>query len=795
MVFERSAPVLLGLLACACTTTRPAGFSQGPQNAHQASSSEPPAAKRGRAGSESPPRAFELTRFVPLLATEPFAPIRHLNEQGEKAQAASLLARLVGSKELAEADRLAAHYLLGVLFTEAGQLQSARDAFSEAAEAKWTLRDDALLAMAEIDLAARDPELAFRDLSRVTQLRATQPYMRLSAEVASAQQRHEQAAQKWAELVEASANASDRLGLAQALLAQAEAVAPGVERRQLASRAVAEARKATVGLAADDDRVAQWHRLRRRAEAAGAKVPLSSPTEEKLQHLRGLAEQRKWDELAQAALVVSVAGEPVRVGCELDYLKAKALAGLRRWGEAADRLRGATSRCAGQSDLHAWILFNAGKYSAADGRHTQAVAYYADLERLHATSSLCDDARLRAAKSYEKMGAPARFISLLAKMPEDYPQGDMTMEGVLLLALHEMQRSRWASAAQVLEKAAQVVQATDSARGHEYAGTERYFLARCQAELGQTEEALAQYEQIVRSVPLSYYMLHAYSRLLEADKPRAELALRAGLERATSAPFSFPHQPKYDTFEFRRAMELLRVGDSQKGLSELARLGLGAEADSSLLWGIALLYDRAGDVHQSHQIARGRLTDWLAHYPEGDWKAPWEIGFPRPYLKAVEKESVATGVDPWLIYGVMREESTFRADVVSHADAYGLMQIILPTARSIGKRSGLPSSASALKKPGVNIAIGSRVLSELARRFKKNPWLAIPGYNAGPGRPASWLRERPNMDFDIWVESIPFRETRRYTKRVLASRAAYAFLYYREQAQTALVLPRRLNAP
>jgi soluble lytic murein transglycosylase len=216
-------------------------------------------------------------------------------------------------------------------------------------------------------------------------------------------------------------------------------------------------------------------------------------------------------------------------------------------------------------------------------------------------------------------------------------------------------------------------------------------------------------------------------------------------------------------------------------------------SDDALLWGIALLHDRAGDAHRAHQIARGRLSDWFAHYPAGDWNGPWEIGFPRPYHSIVQKESLATGVPEWFIYGVMREESTFMPRVVSHANAYGLMQIIPPTARGIGKAAGLPYSPEALKRPPVNIAIGSRVLENLGRRFKKNPWLAIPGYNAGPGRPARWLRERPNVDFDVWVEMIPFRETRRYTKRVLASRAAYAFVYYRQDAQTALVLPERLT--
>src|SRR5690606_38051824 len=109
----------------------------------------------------------------------------------------------------------------------------------------------------------------------------------------------------------------------------------------------------------------------------------------------------------------------------------------------------------------------------------------------------------------------------------------------------------------------------------------------------------------------------------------------------------------------------------------------------------------------------------------------------------VERESKATGVPEWFIYGVMREESTFRPTVVSHADAYGLMQIILPTARGIAKKSGHPATASALKLPSVNIAIGSRVLQDLGRYFRENPWLSIPGYNAGPGRPKRWLSERP----------------------------------------------------
>ena len=150
------------------------------------------------------------------------------------------------------------------------------------------------------------------------------------------------------------------------------------------------------------------------------------------------------------------------------------------------------------------------------------------------------------------------------------------------------------------------------------------------------------------------------------------------------------------------------------------------------------------------------------------------------------------GISESLAYAVMREESAFDPKAVSPARAYGLMQLIVPTAEATAKPMGLPSSPAALKRPQVNVALGCAVLGKLTQTFESYPLLAIPGYNAGPGRPRRWLRERPNLDFDLWVEAIPYSETRRYTKRVLASRAAYAFLYDNDNAEAAVRLPLKI---
>jgi soluble lytic murein transglycosylase len=193
-------------------------------------------------------------------------------------------------------------------------------------------------------------------------------------------------------------------------------------------------------------------------------------------------------------------------------------------------------------------------------------------------------------------------------------------------------------------------------------------------------------------------------------------------------------------------------------------------------------------------VARWRVRDWLERWPVGPWRQAWEIAFPRPHLDTVLKESEQNALDPALVYAIMREESAFDPGAVSPSNAYGLMQVIQATARWYGKQAGVPTDTQALRTPRVNITVGTRVLANYMGRFPQNPLLGIPGYNAGPGRPMRWLKDFPSVDFDVWVELIPFRETRMYTKRVLQSRGAYRFLYYADGSEgDPLLLPEHLS--
>ena len=141
----------------------------------------------------------------------------------------------------------------------------------------------------------------------------------------------------------------------------------------------------------------------------------------------------------------------------------------------------------------------------------------------------------------------------------------------------------------------QLTVAHDSERGQEHSGRERYFLARAWQEMKHHERALDEYEAMVLELPLSYYMLHAYSRLKLADPKRASDALGRAKQLSETQPFEFENRSEFSTPEFVRGMELLRVGDIDLARGELSALGIGSgDENSSLLWGIALLYAKAG---------------------------------------------------------------------------------------------------------------------------------------------------------------------------------------------------------
>lgn len=521
---------------------------------------------------------------------------------------------------------------------------------------------------------------------------------------------------------------------------------------------------------------------------------LPSP-EERLAKIEGLFQGREYLLSARQALELrsSLSGDELKgaVGCEALVFRAKALAALREYGSAVEALAEGRRDCSDDADRGARIYYLSGRYSVSEGRWVQAGSYFSELEKRYPNHYLTDDARYYQAIAQQELGIESRFTELMLTLPDDYPTGDMTAEGLFRLTLRRIERGAWSEALSLLERGIAHLGALDKDRGFDLAGRERYFKARALLSLGDRAGAVSQLAEVIREFPLSYYMVQAFSLLERIERGRGGAEVQKAIAAAQDQPFRVAGRAELEGPGFLRMMELLRIGELEPAVRELDRIGLRGEGTGSeILWGIALLYERAGFSKFSADLAKRQLGEVSSRWPVGGWERAWQIAFPRPHREIVTREAKTTGVDPSLIYAVMREESAFDPGAVSPANAYGLMQLIVPTAQMIGRSANLPSSPAALKRPSINVALGARMLQRLASNFAQNPLLSIPAYNAGPGRARRWIRERPSAEFDLWVELIPYPETRRYTKRVLSSRAVYAYLYEPEQARSRLVLPR-----
>ena len=158
----------------------------------------------------------------------------------------------------------------------------------------------------------------------------------------------------------------------------------------------------------------------------------------------------------------------------------------------------------------------------------------------------------------------------------------------------------------------------------------------------------------------------------------------------------------------------------------------------------------------------------------GDALRLYDLRFPLVSQDGLVVQARQAGIEPAWAYGILRAESAWMNDAHSAADARGLMQLVPATAALVAQRNGLSwGGGDSLYDPTVNIALGTRYLAQMAQRFNGSPWLASAAYNAGPNRVDQWLAARGTLAPDLFVATIPFKETREYVARVMAFSVIY----------------------
>jgi soluble lytic murein transglycosylase len=213
-----------------------------------------------------------------------------------------------------------------------------------------------------------------------------------------------------------------------------------------------------------------------------------------------------------------------------------------------------------------------------------------------------------------------------------------------------------------------------------------------------------------------------------------------------------------------RAIELFAVGDLINARREWREL-LPALSDEDRA-AAAALAESIGWIDQSIRIASvDSLRNTLA------------LRFPLAYPDSFQQVSHATNVSRAFLQAIARQESAFNPKARSSANARGLMQLMHPTASAVARRVGLTApTVSELYDPSLNVELAGHHLAELLDRYDQQRPLAAAAYNAGESRVRRWTRDRSGMAMDVWIETIPFRETRNYVKNVLAFDQVYSEL-------------------
>ena len=151
-----------------------------------------------------------------------------------------------------------------------------------------------------------------------------------------------------------------------------------------------------------------------------------------------------------------------------------------------------------------------------------------------------------------------------------------------------------------------------------------------------------------------------------------------------------------------------------------------------------------------------------------------DVRFPMAHRDNLVREAKKRDLHSSWVFAITRQESAFMADAKSHVGAMGLMQLMPATAKETARKFGIPlSNPNNALLPSVNIQLGAAYLSQIYGQFNGNRVLASAAYNAGPGRVRQWLRGADHLAYDVWIENIPFDETRQYVQNVLSYSVIY----------------------
>jgi tRNA dimethylallyltransferase len=377
----------------------------------------------------------------------------------------------------------------------------------------------------------------------------------------------------------------------------------------------------------------------------------------------------------------------------------------------------------------------------------------------------------------------------LGRLYEDAKQYDLARKNFAQLAAmptnHEYKETAAWRLAWTYYKAGDYAQSFEKFKGNidqtpdgKLTDNNMFWMGKSAKKLAKDDVARQVFTDIHNNYPYSYYGLRAREILLEQNK-EGQAALGPVLSKKDVAELPIQLSAE-ERFHYVRAREMVEMNLGDNARLELRQVEKTAPKNlSTILW-LSTLYNRAGIYSESFRLLTP-FKDLMGGKKEKELPVRfWKSLYPPAYAESIRFSSRNHHVDPFLVRGVIHQESMFDTRALSRAGARGLMQLMPETGRrlALSLAEQKPFVPDLLFDPEVNIKLGVRYLSELLKNTGNNPAHVLISYNAGPDVLKKWLQQFQDLaDEDEFLESIPYQETRLYVRRVLRNLGIYRVLY------------------
>ncbi len=428
------------------------------------------------------------------------------------------------------------------------------------------------------------------------------------------------------------------------------------------------------------------------------------------------------------------------------------------------------------------------------------------------------DAYLQIARCHDRLGEPKKALAWYEKFLERFPKHDKSSEIFWLRAWELEQEGRYTEAIE------QYYRQQADFRGNRRGDWANFRIGLCHYKSGNYAAALQAFKSIRDQSNSNAYSAGLYWEAVSQEALQDSAGARATLQAVYSAyPFQFYGHMARQALTARKAFpDSLEpwarfAPSSSEGIRDWMKQGMSGFSSrvtssfESEYLGLGKLLQFKLDTLALLTLrtvpSKERNNPWFLYAyarklrDRGLWREAYRMGiqlsykipadrwgaaprevlrliYPRPYEATVQKYAAKRGVDPALVFALMRQESGFDREIKSSAGALGLMQIMPATGRTLARKDKLAGfEAAHLTTAETNIRLGTAYLRDLKQDYQDNYYFVLANYNAGPEPARRWQREHGAKPLELMVEEISYWETRDYVKKVMANYWTYRLLW------------------